>query len=214
MLGLLVLLLAIPTQAVTAEYPSRKLLQTQFPLSFPSLRSWSLSPTTSFQKPQSTGSNPSTPSYACSSSDNSVSAVLSCTNAVRDDPKKYSSGFPCADKSFLNTLNRLPPLQHADSLNRAAQVHSDEMARYNYMAHEGRDGSTPTSRMKAAGFQGTVYGENVARGFNSALDVVGAWMCSKAHRDILFHPKFTHLGVGIARSGSVYYHTQNFGKAA
>ena len=55
-------------------------------------------------------------------------------------------------------------------------------------------------------------GENVAYGYNSAEDVVTAWLNSTSHRNII-EGNFTHSGFGvIAAQGNRYYFTQLFYK--
>src|ERR1051326_8841401 len=49
----------------------------------------------------------------------------------------------------------LAPLTMDPQLNSAAQNYADYMGNTNTYAHDGADGSTPLSRMNAAGFPGT-----------------------------------------------------------
>jgi hypothetical protein len=85
------------------------------------------------------------------------------------------------------------------------------MAETGHFSHTGRDGSTPFSRMAAAGYRGTMMGENIARGFTSPAAVMNAWMNSPGHRANILNDGFTDLGVGIAGTGSGMCWVQNFG---
>jgi uncharacterized protein YkwD len=54
-------------------------------------------------------------------------------------------------------------------------------------------------------------GENIAYGNVSADQMVAMWMSSPGHRANILRPEFTHLGVGVARTGSGrVYGTQDF----
>lgn len=52
--------------------------------------------------------------------------------------------------------------------------------------------------------------ENVAYGYNTAEDVVGAWLNSDGHKDII-EGNYTHSGFGVIRTNTnSYYYTQLF----
>lgn len=56
----------------------------------------------------------------------------------------------------------------------------------------------------------TIVGENVAFGYNTAEDVVNAWLNSPGHRKII-EGAFTHSGFGVVKSeDNQYYFTQLF----
>ena len=99
------------------------------------------------------------------------------------------------------------------TVNRAAQAYAEEMAARGVLSHSGADGSSPASRMRAAGYvavpgQRYMYGaENIAQGYKSVADVMRGWMNSKGHRDNLLAPATTHIGMG--RQGDWW--VQNFG---
>ena len=97
------------------------------------------------------------------------------------------------------------------ALTAAARAHSGDMATYNYFSHTGRDGSTFTTRVKAAGYAPAV-GENIAWGYGDAEGVMTGWMNSPGHRRNILNCKAVALGVGAARDakGTLYW-TQEFG---
>jgi hypothetical protein len=105
----------------------------------------------------------------------------------------------------------LHPLRVNAQLQQAAQRYAQYMADTNTFSHTGSDGSTPYSRMAAAGYRGTMMGENIARGFGSASSVMDAWMNSSGHRANILNPGYTELGVGVAAAGPAYVWVQNFG---
>jgi uncharacterized protein YkwD len=54
-------------------------------------------------------------------------------------------------------------------------------------------------------------GENIAYGNVTADQMMAMWMESPGHRENILDPSYTHIGVGIARTGSGrVYGTQNF----
>ncbi|HEY3108373.1 MAG TPA: CAP domain-containing protein, partial [Chloroflexota bacterium] len=78
--------------------------------------------------------------------------------------------------------NGLPPVSANAALNMSAEAYSLSMATLNFFDHQGRDGSTFSSRNEAAGYTGwTWMGENIAAGQQSADQVFQAWMNSPSH---------------------------------
>ena len=104
----------------------------------------------------------------------------------------------------------LLPLRLHSQLIAAAQAHSDDMARHNFMSHTGSDGSSPFDRMKRYGYNFRWAGENVASGYSSPQDVMRGWMNSSGHRANILNPNFRDIGIGYARGNSPYW-TQKFG---
>ena len=95
----------------------------------------------------------------------------------------------------------LAPLASDARLVAAAQGYAELLNQGIPFSHRGPDGSTPLSRMNAAGVNwsnATAMGENIARGFLSAESVMAAWMNSPGHRAAILEPRFTHVGIGVA----------------
>lgn len=98
-------------------------------------------------------------------------------------------------------------------LGRAAQQHADDMARRGYFDHRAPDGSTPGDRVRRAGYQPRLTGENIAFGAESAEEVVRGWLESTGHCENIMDARFAHVGIGLAegsRRGHIYW-VQNFG---
>ncbi|GMF21816.1 unnamed protein product [Phytophthora fragariaefolia] len=140
------------------------------------------------------------------------------TNITRHLQAAYTpTGF---QTEMLNAINKertsrgLAALCMNKKLENAAQGHSNDMAANNYLSHKGSDNSTMSQRIKAAGYDRTACGENVAAGHTSVKQVVEAWMASKRHRENILRAKFTMFGCGYAyneNSDYQHYWTQNFG---
>ncbi|WP_063790228.1 CAP domain-containing protein [Streptomyces sp. NRRL B-24085] len=107
-------------------------------------------------------------------------------------------------QKVVNEINRTRSavgcalLRLRTALSRAAQRHSDDMARHARLSHTGSDGSSPADRLRAAGYRATASGETIASGAASASAVVALWMDSGPHRDILLACRYTQAGVGVA----------------
>jgi uncharacterized protein YkwD len=132
-------------------------------------------------------------------------------------------------EQMLNSLNsiradqKLAPLTLCRPLTTASQKYANVLARQNFLAHEGKDGSTPGKRMQSAGYRwmntqtGSMVAENIAGGQNSVSTVMKSWRNSTGHYKNMVEPKFTHVGFGMAMNpNSKYkkYWVQNFGFGA
>lgn len=95
-------------------------------------------------------------------------------------------------------------------LERAAQGHSDDMARRNFFDHTNPDGQGPGDRITATGYSWFTYGENIAMGQPTPESVMQAWMNSPGHRANILNCRFAEIGVGVVTSGGPYW-TQVFG---
>lgn len=93
----------------------------------------------------------------------------------------------------------LPHLQYNDTLQRAAQAKADDMAARKYFSHTTPDGKTPWTFFEAVGYAYQSAGENLAVHFADVEPLQDAWMNSPGHRANIMSPKYTEMGVGIAR---------------
>ena len=85
------------------------------------------------------------------------------------------------------------------------------MARTGQFSHVWRDGTTFLARSRAAGYQ-RPSGENIAWGYQTAADVMEAWMNSPHHRQNILNCDARSIGTGVAyaETGLPYY-TETFG---
>jgi uncharacterized protein YkwD len=113
-------------------------------------------------------------------------------------------------------------------LQSAAQGHSEDMSAGDYFEHDGRGGSTPLSRMRAAGYIfsshiGYAVGENIAWAtlwLATPKAIVASWMASPGHRANILDATFHDTGLGVSphplaslargQAGAIY--TQDFGR--
>lgn len=94
--------------------------------------------------------------------------------------------------------NGLPALSLNSALSSAAQSKASDMFAKNYWAHVAPDGTTPWVFIKSSGYSYVYAGENLARGYNSATDVVTAWMASPEHRQNMLSANYQNVGFAVA----------------
>ncbi|MGW0765497.1 sigma-70 family RNA polymerase sigma factor [Streptomyces sp. NPDC002676] len=103
------------------------------------------------------------------------------------------------------------PVTENPQLEKAAQAHSDDMAARNFFDHTNPDGADPGQRITAAGYRWSTYGENIARGQQTAQSVMDAWMHSPGHRANILNCGFKNIGVGVHKGTGGPWWTQDFG---
>ena len=130
-------------------------------------------------------------------------------------------------QEFLETINRTrtkgckcgktkmppaPPLVWNDILEDAAMTHAKDMSKRKYFSHTGKDGSSSSDRIMAAGYKFDGYrsfmaGENIAFGQESIAEVMAGWFKSEGHCKNLMNPGFKEVGVAQYNN----YWVQEFG---
>lgn len=93
----------------------------------------------------------------------------------------------------------LPTLVRNSTLDEAAQMKAEDMAKYSYFAHESPSGVTPWHWFKEAGYNYAYAGENLAVHFNDSDEVVRAWMNSPGHRANIMGNSYAEIGIGTAK---------------
>ncbi|HEY3559808.1 MAG TPA: CAP domain-containing protein [Kribbella sp.] len=118
------------------------------------------------------------------------------------EPPTGGGGTNTQERQVLDYTNQIRqqqgcgPLRLDSALVEAAGKHASDMVRRHYMDHTNPDGQDPGDRMKAAGYRGSSWGENIAAGYDSAQKVVAAWMQSDGHRKNILNCRFTTIGIG------------------
>ena len=100
----------------------------------------------------------------------------------------------------------LAKVKPSRSLSRAADYHSWEMLDANYFAHESRNGGSFDARIHRY-TRPRAIGETLAMlggrcGHGSAARIVGMWMNSPGHRDILLSSTYRRIGLA-KRNGTL-----------
>jgi uncharacterized protein YkwD len=142
---------------------------------------------------------------AAAESNGVAERVLALVNQARGQPRR------CGGESF----GPARPLVLQEQLTQAAAGHAQSMARYGYLEHQGRDGSSPADRADRAGYRWRSIGENVAMGQTTPERVVQDWLRSPEHCANIMEPRFTEMGVAFAvnnaSEGGIYW-AQKFGR--
>ena len=113
-------------------------------------------------------------------------------------------------RAVVSEVNRdraaqgLGALRMDAELTRAARVRAREIALR--FSHTRPDGSSWRTVSSAA------YGENIARGQNTADKVMAAWMSSDGHRRNILRASYGSIGVACLKVGNVYHWVQLFGR--
>ncbi len=120
-------------------------------------------------------------------------------------------------QQLLDLVNQERAKQNAPALRldarlvQAAQGHTDWMQEVGQLSHDGRNGSSPWDRIKAAGYPMTTGGENVAWNQQTVAEVMQAWMTSPGHRANILNPAFQDFGAAMTNGSHGKYWCQDFG---
>ncbi|HSW88030.1 MAG TPA: CAP domain-containing protein [Candidatus Saccharimonadales bacterium] len=132
-----------------------------------------------------------------------LSATLFVTNIRHTHPSVLGDSINIATQDLLNLTNQerqkngFSPLVMNDQLTNAAKMKAQDMFALNYWAHNSPTGTMPWDFIKKAGYDYEFAGENLARGFTSAPDVVTAWMNSPSHRENMLSPHYKDVGFAL-----------------
>lgn len=102
----------------------------------------------------------------------------------------------------------LAPYKVDHKLVASARAKSNDMATNNYFDHTSPTYGSAGTQLNQFGVSFRGWGENIAKGQQSAEQVVSQWMNSQGHKDNILHPEMTHIGVGYDANGN--YWTQQF----
>lgn len=120
-------------------------------------------------------------------------------------PEVLGTSIDISIQQLLELTNRkreeqgLLPLTINQHLVDAASLKAKDMFAKDYWAHRAPDGKTPWVFIKQAGYDYAYAGENLARGFSDASDVVDAWMASETHRENVISPNYTDIGFAVEK---------------
>jgi uncharacterized protein YkwD len=98
--------------------------------------------------------------------------------------------------NIIRDQSGLAGLRIDDRLNRAAQLHSDDMASRDYFDHQTPEGSRMTDRADAFGYRWRLLLENIAVGQDTPAGAVDGWMKSSEHRAAIMNRNGRDAGMG------------------
>jgi len=99
------------------------------------------------------------------------------------------------------------PLRRNATLDAAAKMKAEHMAKNEYFAHYSPDGVSPWYWFKESGYVFAHAGENLAIHFTDSSEVIEAWMDSPTHRANIVNAQYTEIGVGTAKGTYEGYDT-------
>ncbi|MDR6974111.1 RNA polymerase sigma factor (sigma-70 family) [Streptomyces sp. 3330] len=150
--------------------------------------------------------------------------AVAAAPAKSSAPKRTASATPSVDEGSSDLATQVialvnkeratagcGPLTEDSLLRDAAQGHSDDMAARDFFDHTNPDGADPGRRITAAGYRWSTYGENIAKGQQTASSVMTSWMNSEGHRANILNCSFKNIGIGIHDGSGGPWWTQNFG---
>lgn len=100
-----------------------------------------------------------------------------------------------------------PPLQRNQTLDAAARLKAEHMAKEEYFSHFSPNGVSPWHWFDEAGYTYAHAGENLAIHFTDSAEIVEAWMHSPLHRKNIVNNQYTEIGVGTAQGEYEGYKT-------
>lgn len=107
----------------------------------------------------------------------------------------------------VRAQNGLTPLSLDPTLTRAAYDHARELAARDDISHYGVNGSTPVTRVAAAGYSAVTTGENLAIGQRRFDDVLEGWLASPSHRRTIMQETVQHAGLALVEDPDTTYRT-------
>jgi uncharacterized protein YkwD len=133
-------------------------------------------------------------------------SVLARIVAIANEHR--ASGYNCGGQQ----MPPVGPLVMSAELQRAAQLHAQDMADNNYFDHTSLDGRSFSARSRDAGYTGSPTGENIAAGNSTPEATMQQWMSSPGHCRNIMSGSSNEIGVGHGLGGRYgHYWVQKFG---
>ena len=147
-----------------------------------------------------------TPSKAVTKSKGTTKAKTGPTNSGAASNSSFSnqmlaavnqlraSGTTCGGE----TMPPVKPLVWNAKLEKAAVAHSVFMSDTDNFSHQGKNGSWPEERIKAAGYDWDQVGENIGKGYKDIPAAIVGWKESKGHCKQMMSAEVTEMGAAKA----------------
>ena len=139
-----------------------------------------------------------------------LTVCVACGSGLPSAPASSPTGGQGVDRrppgavaaQLLRLLNQerkragLPPLRRHGKLDRAARVHSRDMAKHRFVGHDSPRTGAPAQRVERTGAVATVVRENVAMAY-STRELHDGWMDSRGHRENILSPEVRQVGIAV-----------------
>ncbi|WP_029200352.1 CAP domain-containing protein [Oribacterium sp. NK2B42] len=104
----------------------------------------------------------------------------------------------------IRIANGLSAVQYSASLETTSVVRANEITtKFSHTRPDGSDWYTVNADLQ--------YGENLAEGYNTADEVVNAWMASPTHKANILKPDFNTCAISTTTQNGRTYWAQEFG---
>lgn len=103
----------------------------------------------------------------------------------------------------------ISPLQHDPKLTQLAIIKVDDMIHNRYFEHYSPLYQMPWELAGLFNYEFHTFGENLARNFVNAKDVVDAWIASPSHHDNMLKEHYEYIGIGIKANEEGYLYFSN-----
>ena len=100
-----------------------------------------------------------------------------------------------AELNQARAAHTLPAVTTDARLTAAAAAKAETLLTEEWFDHVTKDGRTPWSFVRSAGYNYHVAGENLAMDFASATAITQAWLESPTHRENMLDRKFSNVGI-------------------
>jgi uncharacterized protein YkwD len=140
-----------------------------------------------------------------------IANALACAGAQASPGSVSGRAYTRALQCLVNEQRAgagLGALSHDRRLARAARRFSSSMVQQRFFDHVAPDGSTLSTRARAAGYAGDTLGETIGWGAGELATpaaIVQAWMESPPHHAILMSRSFAKIGLGVANGSPEGY---------
>ena len=140
-----------------------------------------------------------------------VAALLvASSHIVRAQTNLKQDALAQINRSRLS--NGLRPLTFSPILEKAAQRHSDDMARNGFLSDAGSDDSTAKDRMANAGYVAwsndrLIWGENLYADVSEFAVALNFILSDSSQARIMLNPRYREVGIGLgtAEGGKLYW---------
>ena len=122
-------------------------------------------------------------------------------------PSELDMDIALSDFNAYRAEKYLPPVSYSEKLNKASQIHAEDMARAGDASHTGTDGSSHSERVQRQAYYFSIVAENVASGQKSWEKVFAAWQKSPSHNENLLRPDVTEFGLALVYDPDSTYQT-------
>lgn len=161
----------------------------------------------------SNGTSTSVPGSNSSSSGTSSPGLVTSSCAFTTDASRVNDVITAINA--YRTKNGIPPYNVNAQLTQAAQSHSEDMACNNLFVHTGSNGSTPASRVAAAGYSASSVTENVYGSYPppTGQGAVSWWATDQTdpnHNLNLISTKYKDIGIGYSFFNKYGYYVVDF----